>query len=107
MRKLILHTASQLDIGEIVETIKWREAAYLPKKARVGTTVRIGTKRGDTTTYRLYVNCQTTLVQTYKTLFPELVYEGNRAVIFSVDEPPPAEVVSMMVEAALTYHLHK
>ncbi len=107
LRQIILRTAQSLDIGEVVETTKWGEPAYLPKKPRVGTTIRIGTKRGDATTYRLYVNCQTTLVQTFMTLFPELVYEGNRAVIFDVAEQPPLEVVSMMVATALTYHLRK
>lgn len=107
LRRLILKTAESLDIGEVIETTKWSEPAYLPKKARVGTTLRIGTKRDDEQTYRLYVNCQTSLIETFKTLFPELEYEGNRAVVFPVTQAPPADIVSMIVEATLTYHLRK
>ena len=56
LRKIIVKTSRTLDIGEVVETTKWGEPAYLPKKARVGTTLRIGAKRDDEQTYRLYVN---------------------------------------------------
>ena len=107
LRQIIVKTSRTLDIGEVVETTKWGEPAYLPKKARVGTTLRIGTKRDDEQTYRLYVNCQTSLIETFKTLFPELEYEGNRGVVFPVNEAPPADVISMIVEATLTYHLRK
>ena len=107
LRKIIVKTSRTLDIGEVVETTKWGEHAYLPKKARVGTTLRIGAKRDDEQTYRLYVNCQTSLIETFKTLFPELEYEGNRGVVFPVSQPPPVDVVSMIVEATLTYHLRK
>lgn len=104
LRRIILRTARRLDIGELVETTKWGEPAYLPGKTRIGTTLRMGTRRGDATSYRLYVHCQTNLIETFKTLFPELAYEGNRAVVFAVEMPPPEDIVALMTEAALTYH---
>ena len=107
LRKLIIKTARQLDIGELIETTKWSEPAYMPKRPRTGTTIRLGCKKGDHAHYRLYVNCQTSLIDTFKTLFAELDYEGNRGVIFPVDQAPPADVVGVMVEAALTYHKNK
>lgn len=107
LRKLVIKTARQLDIGELIETTKWSEPAYLPKRPRTGTTIRLGCKKGDSDHYRLYVNCQTTLIQTFKTLFAEFDYEGNRGVIFPVDQAPPADAVGVMVEAALTYHKNK
>ena len=100
LRKLIIKTARQLDIGELIETTKWSEPDYLPKRPRIGTTIRLGCKKDDNDHYRLYVNCQTTLIETFKTLFAEFDYEGNRGVIFPVDLAPPADVVGVMVEAA-------
>ena len=111
MRRIILKVAAGLDIGEVVETTKWGEPAYLPAKARTGTTVRLGAKAdlpgGGYEHCRMYVNCQTSLIKTYKTLFPEFSYEGNRGVLFPLEVPLPEDEFAMMVEAALTYHLRK
>jgi uncharacterized protein DUF1801 len=104
LRRIVLTTAESLGLGEIVETLKWSEPAYLPQKPRTGTTLRIGANKHDPNSARLYVNCQTSLIQTYKTLFPELQYEGNRGVIFDLQEPLPEDAIRIMVEAAMTYH---
>ncbi len=104
LRRIILSTAKRLDIGELEETLKWSEPAYLPKSPRTGTTVRIGVKITDLDNGRLFVNCQTTLIQTYKTLFPEFDYEGNRGVLFDLRKALPEAEIGVMVEAALTYH---
>ena len=106
IRTLIFEVAAQADI-ELVETLKWSEPAYLPKKARVGTTVRLGIKPKMPQYIGLFVNCQTSLIETFRTLFAELTFEGNRGVLLSVDEPLPEDALRMMIEAALTYHVSK
>ncbi len=57
----------------------------------------------------MYFNCQTTLVETFRTIFPlEFKYEGNRAIVFTESESLAEDALAFCVAAALTYHLkHK
>lgn len=53
----------------------------------------------------MYFNCQSTLVETFKKLFPgEFSYEGNRAIVFQESELVPEDALAFCVAAALTYH---
>lgn len=108
LRDLILETAAALpEVGEIEETLKWGEPSYLPKANRVGTTVRIAWKEKTPDQVAMYVHCQTNLVDTFRTRFPELRCDGNRAVLFDVGAPLPVDALAACVEMALTYHLTK
>lgn len=108
LRKLILSTAAAIpEVGPISETLKWGEPAYLTEKSRTGSTIRIAWKASAPEQYAMYLNCQTTLVDTYRTLFPELRFEGNRAVLFDLAEELPEDAVQRCIELALTYHLTK
>ena len=93
------------EIGELVETRKWDQQSFLPKKARVGTTVRIAAP--SPTTVAMYVHCQTTLVDQWRGLFPELTFEGNRALVMDATAPLPLEALKVCVRSALLYHLAK
>ena len=107
LRKLILDTAAQsAAAGQLTETLKWGEPSYLTEQSKSGSTIRIGWKASSPETYAMYLNCQTSLVDSYRTLFPELTYEGNRAIIFNVDEPLPA-AAETCIEMALHYHIDK
>ena len=93
-------------VGELAETLKWGEPAYLPKKARVGTTVRINAVKGSADRYAAYFHCQTTLLESFRHLYPEAFsYEGNRAILFRVGEAYPADALRHCLTLALTYHL--
>jgi hypothetical protein len=108
LRKLILTTAASIpEVGPITETLKWGEPAYLTEKSKAGSTIRVAWKAKSPEQYAMYMNCQTTLVDTYRTLFPELDFDGNRAVLFDVNENLPEDAVRRCVELALTYHLAK
>jgi hypothetical protein len=108
LRDLILETAAGLEaVGPITETLKWGEPAYLTEKSKSGSTIRLGWKRSAPSQYAMYFNCRTTLVDTFRTRFPELRFEGNRALVFETDEPLPEPAVSSCIELALTYHLTK
>jgi hypothetical protein len=108
LRNLILSTAaSTKGVGLITETLKWGEPAYLTEKSRSGSTIRIGWKATAPSRYAMYFNCQTKLVDTFRTLFPELTFEGNRAVLFEEHDELPVEAVTRCIELALTYHLWK
>lgn len=104
LRQMILDTAGSAGV-ELVETLKWGDPAYLPKRPRVGTTVRINDLKGSTDRYALYVPCQTTLLDQYRLLYPEtFAFEGQRALLFSTREPIPDEPLRHCIALALTYH---
>ena len=106
LRELIFRTAAATDgVGELEEVLKWGEPAYLTPKTGSGSTLRIDWKKAKPTEYAMYLNCQTRLVETFKTLFPhEFVYEGNRAIVFKAAEPVPTDALAFCIAAALTYH---
>jgi len=106
LRELIFRTASSTDgVGELEETLKWGEPAYFTSKRKSGSTIRIDWKKARPDEYAMYFNCQTTLIETFKALFPkELRFEGNRAIVFKVSEAVPADSLAFCVAAALTYH---
>lgn len=106
LRQMILEVAAgSPDIGPLTETLKWGEPAWLPRRPRTGTTVRIDALRGSSTHYALYVHCQTSLIETYRRHYAEqFSYDGNRALIFAVEREPPAEPLAHCIALALTYH---
>ncbi len=106
LRELILQTAATTEcVGELEETLKWGEPAYLTSKTGSGSTVRLAWKKSKPTEYAMYFNCQTTLIETFKSIFPrEFKYEGNRAIVFTESEPVATDALASCVAAALTYH---
>ncbi len=105
VRALIFETAAALDgVGPITETLKWGEPAYLTEESRSGTTIRIGWKAARPDECALFVHCQTTLVDTCRTLFPELTFDGNRALRLPLDTALPEAALRTCIELALTYH---
>lgn len=109
LRELILETAESTEgVGRIEETLKWGEPAYLTLETGSGSTVRIAPFRKSAAEFGLYFNCQTSLVGSFRQWFPEdLRFEGNRAIVFRVEDPIPEDMVRKCVAAALTYHLRK
>lgn len=109
LRELILQTAASTEgVGEIEETLKWGEPAYLTSKSKSGSTIRIDWKKARPSEYAMYFNCNTMLVETFRTLFPrDFKFEGNRAIIFNASEAVPTDSLVFCVAAALTYHRRK
>ena len=100
--------ASTPGVGELQETLKWNEPAYLTARSRSGSTIRIAPKKSGATQYAMYFNCQTRLVDTFRTMFPtEFSYEGNRAIVFDADQAVPEDALRFCIAMALTYHRHK
>ncbi len=106
LRELIFRTAASTDgVGALEETLKWGEPAYLSSEGGSGSTIRIAWKKATPSHYAKYFNCQTTLVETFKTLFPnDFRFEGNRAIVFDAAEPVPMDALAHCIAAALTYH---
>ena len=103
LRELIFETALEdTRIGEIEETLRWGEPTYLTK-SKSGTMIRIAQK--DPNTYAIYVHCQTSLIETFREMFPKLTFEGNRAIVFDVKDNIPKKEIKQCFLYALTYNL--
>jgi Domain of unknown function (DU1801) len=106
LRELIFDTGAELKgVGRIEEALRWGEPAYLTTESGSGSSIRLGCRKSRPSQYAMYFNCQTKLVDTFRTIFPrDFKYEGNRAILFEGDEAVPAEELALCIEAALTYH---
>ena len=107
LRALIFNNAVTANVGSITETLKWGEPAYLTLESKSGSTIRIGWKASAPAQYAMFFNCRTTLVDTFRTLFPELAFDGNRAIVLDATRDVPAESLAVCITAALTYHRSK
>ncbi|MEQ1518874.1 MAG: DUF1801 domain-containing protein [Usitatibacteraceae bacterium] len=109
LRELIFRTAAMTEgVGELEETLKWGEPAYLTTQSKSGSTVRVGWKKSAPDQYAMYFHCQTNLVETFRTLFPrDFKFEGNRAIVFDVADAVKMDSLAFCIAAALTYHLKK
>ena len=109
LRQLIIDTARDTDaVGTLVETLKWNEPAYLPKKPNIGTTIRLNAVKGSDTRYAMFIHCQTTLIETFRQHYSnQLEFEGRRAILFDAEQRFPREPVRHCILLALTYHMRK
>ena len=108
LRQLIFDTASKIDqVGQIEETLRWGQPSYLTTQTKSGTTIRIDQIKSKPGQYGMFVHCQTSLLSTYRELFPDaLDYDGKRCIRFKVMEDPPEQVLRNCIALAPTYHLN-
>lgn len=109
LRRLIYEVAKTTEgVGELEETLKWSEPAYLTAKPKSGTTIRIDWKKKTPDQIGLYVSCNTNLVDTFRNRFgDDLAFEGNRAILLPVEKPLPTKPLMICIQMALRYHLDK
>jgi hypothetical protein len=109
LRALILDTARETGgVGSLIETLKWGQPSYLLAAPLVGTTVRIDAAKGAADRYAASFHCQTSLVETFRELYPRtFAFEGNPALVFTIDKPPPTKPLRHCLALALTYHARK
>lgn len=106
LRQLIMDTAKEIEnLDHMDETLKWGEPSYITKK---GSTIRISWKQSSPDQYAMYFNCNTKLVDTFKEVYKDLFhYEGNRAIVFAVNDELPINELKQCIALALTYHTRK
>lgn len=109
LRRMIYEVADKTEgVGELQETLKWGEPAYLTPKTKSGTTIRIDWKPKNTDRIGLYVSCNTTLLKTFRARFGnDLEFEGNRAIIVPAGMDLPTDKLKICIQLALRYHLDK
>lgn len=107
LRQLIFETAAATaGVGPLQETLKWGQPAYLTSETMAGSTIRIDRVRG-TDQVALHCHCQTDLVASFQELYPDLHFQGNRALVLEGDPARAAEPLRHCIALALTYHLRK
>jgi hypothetical protein len=108
MRRLILDTAKQTKgAGRIEEALKWGQPSYLTAETGSGSTIRIDRVKSADNQVAMFFHCQTGLVDTFRELYPDLRYSGNRAILLDADKKLPEAELRHCVALALTYHLRK
>jgi hypothetical protein len=94
----------------LVESVKWGEPAFrlirpARLRARVGTTVRMDWKSATPDSVFVFFHCQTTLVDTFRTCFPnDFQFVGNRALAMPLAQPLPKDALHTCIESALIYY---
>jgi len=95
-------------VGDLTETLKWRQPSYLTENTKSGSTIRIGREKKSDGDYAIYFKCQTSLVATFKDRYKNIFrYEGNRAIVFRLNDKIPVNELRHCIAIALTYHLNK
>jgi hypothetical protein len=108
LRRLIFATAkSTAGVGALEEALKWGQVSYLTSETKSGSTIRIDRVKSAANQYAVYFHCQTDLVSTFRELYPELNYGGNRSILLDAADELPEEALRHCVALALTYHLNK
>jgi hypothetical protein len=103
LRKLVLNTASNIEgLEELEETLKWGEPSYLTK---YGSTLRMDWKDKNPDQVAMYFQCTSRLVPTFRILYKgRFEFEGNRAIVFNVNDKLPDTAIKHCISLALTYH---
>jgi len=104
VRALIFDVAAKTEgVGPLTETLKWGEPAYLTEATKSGSTVRLGWPKSARDKAAVYFICTTNLVPTFRSLWPELRYEGDRAILLPLTGDLP-DALGSCIGMALTYH---
>ena len=106
LRKLVVETASEIDgLKNLQEILKWGEPSYLTK---FGSTVRMDWKEKTPDQFAVYFKCTSKLVPTFKALYSHVFqFDGNRAIVFQLNDEIPEKELKLCILMALTYHKTK
>ncbi|MFC3197596.1 DUF1801 domain-containing protein [Parapedobacter deserti] len=102
LRAWVIETAEEEGIDELEETLKWGEPSFVTKN---GSTLRMDWKEKSPDQYAMYFKCTSRLVDTFRMVFGyKFQYEGNRAIVFQLDQNIPEMELKECIKASLTYH---
>lgn len=103
LKELVIETAEELEgINEMEITLKWGEPSFVTKN---GSTLRMDWKEKAPDQYAMYFKCTSRLVETFRKVFDhKFHYEGNRAIVFQLNQKIPVMELKECIKACLTYH---
>jgi hypothetical protein len=91
------------EIQGIDESLKWGEPSYRALPSGLGSSVRLNPHKRDDSSFGLFFICTSGLVNRFKAQFGErLSYDGQRALVFSLADRLPQEVLKACILQALT-----
>jgi uncharacterized protein DUF1801 len=107
LRELIFEVAARTSgVGELTETLRWDQPAYLTEKSRSGSLVRIDGIKSRPGKIGLFFHCQTSLVGTFRELYRgRFEFDGNRCLVLDAKQSLPKHELAHCIELALTYRL--
>ena len=107
MRELIFKTAKQTKgVGPLTEALRWGQPSYITEQTGAGSFVRMDCFDDDK--FALFFHCQTTLVETFRHMFPDtFIYSKNRAIVIDPTAPLAADELQTCLALALAYKLNK
>ena len=109
LRTMVFEAAQAVPgVGGLEETLKWGQLSYLPKKPRVGTTVRIDRSSRPNGAAAVFFHCQTRLLDTFRERYPDsFTYVGNRSIELDGDWREQKAELQHCLGLALSYHIWK
>ena len=109
LRHLVLETALETNgVGELEEALKWGQPSFLTNKTKSGSTIRVDKLKSQEGKYAMYFICNTNLVERFQEQYPTMFhFDGNRALIFDIDDEIPVMELKDCIAQALTYHKNK
>jgi hypothetical protein len=109
LRQMIFDVAKKtLGVGKLEEALRWGQPSYLTPETGSGSTIRIDQIKNDPTKYAMYFICTSGLIEDFKELYKdEMKFEGNRSIVFSLEDRLPEAALRHCISLALTYHLRK
>lgn len=105
LREMIFEVAAETpEAGRLSEELRWRQPSYLTLETKAGTALRLGCPKAGG--FGLFVHCQTSLIEDFRPLAPAGArFDGTRAVLFTDQNDVDKAALSLLIRAALTYHL--
>src|SRR5260370_41951260 len=91
-------------VGALEEALKWGQVSYLTSETGSGSTIRIDRVKSAANQYAIYFHCQTDLVSTFRELYPELNYGGNRCILPDAADVLPRANSCLRPGPAQTHH---
>lgn len=103
LRAIVVETAEESPaVSSIEESLKWGEPSF---KTNIGSTLRMDWKSKNPKQYAIYFQCTSRLVPTFRLVFDDrFQYEGNRAIVFQINDKLPMEELKECIKATLSYH---
>ena len=102
----VIRSDPDIGVGEIEETLKWGEPAYLTRSGS-GSTIRLGRDRASGAA-AIHFICHTRLVDDFRRLYPAgLRYAGDRSILLGDDGAGDEAALRHCIALALTYHARK
>lgn len=102
LQALVHRVAQDSDVLKIHQILKWGEPSFVTKH---GSTLRLDWKEKSPSTFALYFQCSSKLVDTFKLVFLDVFsFKKNRAIHLNLGDKLPIAQLSECIRVTLWYH---